>query len=321
MWTIKLWTHTSIWWWIFNAFHRSASIGWNVFQVFAKSPRWRNFIYDKLSKSEIERSRDWWSLYWQKWGIIHSVYLVNLAKPFDLAYHDIDSVIDDFKVAKIIWFGWVNVHLWKYGELPKDQAIENMCKNIWYILEQIKDYDVKFVLENTAWQGSEIGWNFKELWWFYDDLKKHLNKDLVEEKVYFCFDTAHARWAGYDIGDWDSVLTEFEKYIWLDKLYCFHLNDAKVPIWSRLDRHANIWCGFIWLHALNKVIKRAVENDRPLVLETPDEERWSQEITFIKKILSGEYDDKRIQDFHKKNFKTEFLKKFEDIAIWNSLFG
>lgn len=310
---IRIWAHTSIAWGISKSFERSFEIWWNALQIFAKSPRWWFFQSDKLSKEEINNSLEGWTKYNQIWWIIHSVYLINLAKDPKDSEKDIQSVIDDFEIAEKLWFAAVNVHLGKYWEYTKQQAIENMVNNLGVILERIKDSNVLFVFENTAGQGSEIGWNFEELWNFYDQLKEKFGKELVETKIKFCFDTAHAWWAWYDLNKWDEVLKLYDKYIWLNNLYCFHLNDSKAMLGSKLDRHANLGKGFIWLPALTKVIKWAAENDRPIVLETPDDKIWPQEIQMIKWILDWTFNEIMVTDFHKENFKTEVLKKFENV--------
>lgn len=311
--SLKLWAHMSIAWGIQKSFERSAWIGWNALQVFTKSPRGWFFVSDSLSSVQIELSKNWWTNFNQDFGIIHSVYLVNLAKNPEDAAKDKLSVIDDFQIAHKLWFQAVNVHLGKYWELTKQAAIHNMIVNVWEILEKTKDMDVYFVFENTAGQGSEIGWNFEELWSFYNDLLEKLDSELVKSKIRFCFDTAHGWGAWYDIWNWESVVADYDKYIGIDKLYCFHLNDAKVPMWSKLDRHAPLWTGFIWLPALAKVIRWASENNKPLILETPEEEKWPEEIKMIRSIADWSFTDNDIKEFHKKNYQTQSLKKFENL--------
>lgn len=245
-------------------------------------------------------------------GLVHSIYLVNIAKPFDEAERDRNSVINDFEIASKISFDAVNIHLGKYWTQSKLETFENMKKNIEYIFSKIWDTQVKFVFENTAWQGSEVWHRFDELGEFFEYLWKENSS-----RIFVCLDTAHAWWAWYDLNNWENILSEFDKYIGIDKLLCFHLNDAKVPNNSKLDRHANIGRWFVWLPTLQKVIIWANKNWRPLLLETPKSELWSEEIKMIKEIINWTFD---ISWFHQKYFQTEYLKKFEWLARGNSLF-
>ncbi len=317
---IKVWAHTSIAGGIQNIFQRSADIWGNAFQIFAKSPRWWFFGYENITESVVLDSLSQKKNLNQEYWMIHWVYLVNLAKNFDEAQNDINSVIDDFKIAHKLGLQSVNVHLWKYWKLTKQQAFQNMSDNMNKILDYANQTDVLFLFENTSGQGTEIGWNFEELAELSDFLKNKLWKWLVENKVRFCLDTAHLWWAWYDINDFENVLEQFDKNLWLEKLMCFHLNDTKVPLWSKLDRHANLGKGFIWIKALSKVIKWANQNDVPIILETPDNTLRAEEIKIIKWIASWTFDEKLIEDFHKKHFKTEYLKKFESFSKGESLF-
>jgi len=119
------------------------------------------------------------------------------------------------------------------------------------------------MLEMTAGQGTTIGYKFE-----------HINKiiELVEDKkrMSVCIDTAHIFAAGYDIvNNYKNVIEEFDEIIGLNLLKCFHMNDSKKELGSRVDRHENIGKGFIGL----KGFKNIMNDDRlehiPKILETP----------------------------------------------------
>ncbi|MEF2175313.1 MAG: deoxyribonuclease IV [Candidatus Absconditabacteria bacterium] len=312
--------HMSIAGGIDKAFSRSKEIGCNAFQVFAKSPRGRNFVSDKLDNNYVNFALQEFEKYDQKRGVIHSIYLINLGKKFDDAQLDRKSVIDDFIVADKLGFAGVNIHLGKYGDFTKQVAISNMVENVASILAETVNLKPFFVFENTAGQGTEIGWNFAELGELYNELKKHIGAEIVENRIRFCIDTCHAWASGYDINNWDEMMKEFESIIGRNKILFIHLNDAKSILGSKLDRHANLGRGFIGLNALKKVILRGNDNNVPLILETPNMDLWQEEITMIKGIVSGEFDDKQINEFNIKYYKTEFLKKFESFSNSNGLF-
>ena len=317
---LKIWTHTSIAWWIQKSLGRSYEIWWNWLQIFAKSPRWWNFWLPKLDDSVTKEFFSNNEKYGQNYKMIHSVYLINLAKSPNEATKDVESVIDDFKIASKLWFEAVNVHLGKYWDNTKQQAFDNMCKNLEPILEHAEQTWVIFLFENTTGQGSEVWYDFVELAEFYNYLKDKLWKDYIEKNIQFCFDTAHAWWAWYDINNFENVINEFDKNLGIDKLYCIHLNDSKVPVWTYLDRHANLGRGFMGIYALRKVIQRALKNNIPMILETPDDTLWAEEIQIIKKIAYNELSEWELEEFHRNYFKTEYLKKFQNYVSENSLF-
>lgn len=315
--SLKVWAHMSIAWWIYNAFERSYKIGWNALQIFAKSPRGWHFAYDNIQQQDYIKAVENFAEYNQKWWVIHSVYLINLAKNYNEAKQAINSVIDDFKIAEKIGFEAVNIHLGKYQDLSKQEAIKNMIDNVKIILEQTADSEVFFVFENTAGQWTEIWWNFEELADVYKALLDKL-QDIAYKRIKFCIDTAHAWWAGYNINDFEAVLEEFNRYIWVDNILFFHINDAKVPMWSKLDRHASLGRWFIGLSWLSQVIKWAVKNNKPLILETPQPDLWPEEINIIKSIANWKYWNEQIKQFDQKYKYTQTLKKFENYK--NSLF-
>jgi len=304
---LRIWTHTSIAKWPQLAFERSAEVGGNTLQVFAKSPRgWQipHYTKEQLDEGMVLRKK-----YWQVGGIIHSNYLANLSKPVSEIRYETDSIVHDFMLAHMHGYDGVNVHVGKsIGRTSIDEAMKNMVINLEKILKQVKDKwydDVQFLFENTAGQWSEIGSNLEELSYFWNTYLKDL-------PIKFCIDTAHCQWGGIDVNKRDEFVEEFDKKLWIDKLYSIHLNDAKVPLWAKRDRHASLGTGFIGRPGLSKVITRAAKNDRAMYIETPDPEIRSEEITKVKKIVA--WDTDRITKEHKKMFKSQALKKFIEPA-------
>lgn len=317
---IKIWAHMSIQNWIENPFKETIFYWWTYFQIFAKSPRWRFFTYDKLKNWYDWDPKNIFSKHNILWWMIHSVYLINLAKPVSNCENDRNSIVDDFKIAQYFWFDWVNVHLWKYVWQEKKEAINNMVENIKIIFSQIHWMKPYFIFENTSWQWSEIWSNFEELWEFIDICKKEFWKDFVESKLKICLDSAHLFWAWYDVCDFDNVLNQFDKNIWKNYIFWFHLNDSKVPLWSKLDRHASIWRWFIWLNWIFQIVKYWYENWLPIVIETPEPDFRQFEIQTIKDYSNWKIDNQFIEQFNKNYYCSQYLKKFENLATKNSLF-
>lgn len=296
--------HMSIAWGLHLAFERSAEIGWNSLQIFAKSPRGRSI--PSYTDEQYALAREYRTRYQQQWGIIHANYLANLSKPKQECEKDIASILHDFVVAHHTWFAAVNVHIGKQKWFTtKDEAFTNMAKNLEYILTENrkKSYTPLFLFEITAGQGSELGTSIEEIGYFFTNY-------LKDYPVAFCFDTAHARAAWNDLTHRDEVIGRWQEHIGQEKLFAFHLNDAKVPLWSRLDRHAPLGRGMIGRMRIIPLIQRAEKHNKPLYLETTDPERRPAEIARVRDIAQGK--TAAVEALHKKEFCSDILKKFHD---------
>lgn len=128
---------------------------------------------------------------------------------------------------------------------------------------------VKILLENTAGQGSSIGYRFEHL------------RDIIEgansDRLGVCFDTCHAFSAGYDLRDekaFKETFNAFDNIIGLDRLHAIHLNDTKTDLGSRVDRHDHIGLGKLGLESFRLVLKEFAHI--PKVLELPKENNWDE---------------------------------------------
>ena len=128
-----------------------------------------------------------------------------------------------------------------------------------------------------AGKGTEVGRSFEEL-------KGILDRTERKEKIGVCFDTCHVWDAGYDIvNDLDGVLRHFDEVIGLDRLFAVHLNDSKNECGSHKDRHEKIGLGKIGEEALMRVVNHPLLQNRPFILETPnDDEGYRKEIALVK---------------------------------------
>lgn len=122
--------------------------------------------------------------------------------------------------------------------------------------------DVKIALETMAGKGSEMGTSFEQL----AHIISHLEKP---ERVGICLDTCHINDNGLDVGDFDTILKDFDKTIGLNKLLVVHVNDTKNPMGAHKDRHENIGYGFLGFNILNKVVHHPLLKGIPMILETP----------------------------------------------------
>ena len=227
--------------------------------------------------------------------IVHAPYIVNLAneKNFDFS---ISFLRDELKRVDALGFDKVVLHPGSHVGVGSEKAIENI---VYCLNKVLVNTNVKILLETMAGKGTEVGINFNEIKSIIDGVN---NKDLIG----VCLDTCHIHDAGYDVSNFDNVLTEFDKIIGLDKLLCIHVNDSKNVIGAHKDRHENIGYGYIGFDNMISIIYNERVKDVPKILETPyvksDDDSYPPykfEIEMIKnkKFNSNLYND--VIDFYK----------------------
>ena len=124
---------------------------------------------------------------------------------------------------------------------------------------------VKLLLENTAGSGTALGSNFEEL--------AGILQSFPKGKLGVCIDTAHSWAAGYDLGSAGGVnktLSQFDKTVGFKNLHVIHVNDTKVKLGARVDRHAHIGEGSISLDGFSALLNFGWPEDLPVILETPE---------------------------------------------------
>jgi len=140
-----------------------------------------------------------------------------------------------------------------------------------------KTRGVSAVIENTAGQGSSLGYTFEHLRFIID---------LIEDKdrAGVCLDTCHTFAAGYDISNetaFNETIKKFETVVGLKYLKGMHLNDSKKGLGSRVDRHESLGKGTLGLNVFRYIINDPRFDNMPLILETPDESLWKEEIRLL----------------------------------------
>lgn len=242
----------------------------NAMQIFLKSPRGR---YEKnISDGEANAFRDYCRQHGIRFVVAHCSYLLNFTQDVSKDTWPLDSLITDLKNIHRLGGVGVVLHIGKYLELEAQQACRNLSANIADIMRRTEAENNWVILENTAGQGTEIGWQFPEL---ENIFKKELHS---HPRVRFCFDTAHAFAAGYDLRDAKGVAQvfgEFDARFGLDRLALIHFNDSLKDLGSRVDRHANLGQGKIGKDGLLAVARFAIAHQIPIVLETPEDDNGS----------------------------------------------
>jgi deoxyribonuclease-4 len=214
--------------------------------------------------------------------LAHDSYLINLASPSpDLYRKSLDAFVEELKRADFLGVPFLILHPGAHLGAGIRMGIGRVARALHRALELVKP-GVTVLLENTAGQGSSLGWRFEQL---AEILERTRNPD----RVGICLDTCHAFAAGYDIRTEDGykeTIREVDRLIGLNRILAFHVNDSKKDLGSRVDRHFHIGKGFIGLDAF-----RFLVNDRrfvsiPKILETPKGPDLREDITNLATLQS-----------------------------------
>lgn len=260
-----------------NAPVRAHAIGAKAFALFTgSSNRW---VSKEISDDEVEKFKDNCNLYGYTPAVIlpHDNFLINLGSPDEkkLAMSR-KSFLDEVNRCSRLGLTMLNFHPGSHlNELEESDCLDRIAESINITLD--KTHGVTAVLENVAGQGSNIGHTFEQL--------AHII-DKVEDKtrVGVCIDTCHAYSAGYDLGTeegYENTWNQFDSIIGRNYLKGMHLNDDKRELGSRIDRHASIGQGTLGNQFFTRLVNDPQLNGIPMILETPDEDIWAQEIAWL----------------------------------------
>lgn len=250
---------------------RAHSLGATGFALFSKNQRmWKS---PSLKEEEIVSFKENMNKYgFTKESVLpHAGYLINPASPDEeLKAKSLSLFLLEMERLKALGIDKINIHPGAYKEGDKKDGIKRSASMIDKVLSAFPEMFV--AVENTAGAGTIIGSSFEEL----DELLCFIKE---KDRVGFTLDTAHLYGAGYDVeNDADGILDLFFSRFGSSKLMGMHLNDSKVPLASKKDRHDNLGKGLIGWEAFHRIVKRKEVQDIPLILETPDEALWSEEI-------------------------------------------
>jgi deoxyribonuclease-4 len=237
----------------------------NAMQIFTKSPRGGNV--KPLDPGDVAEFQALCKQYGIKYVVAHSAYLLNFAKPIKNLPWMRESILSDFQRLHELGGHGVVVHIGKALDGERSIGIHHVIENAKYVVDATQKEGLDYILENTAGQGSEIGFQLEELAQVWKGLQG------FSPRIKHCLDTAHIWAAGYDIGTASGarlLLKEYDELIGIKDLACIHFNDSKKAKGARLDRHENIGDGQIGLEGLKTIAKFAAENSTPLILETPE---------------------------------------------------
>lgn len=259
-----------------NAPLNAMKIGANAFALFVKNQR--QWSAKPLSKENISQFKENLRLanISPKHVLPHNSYLTNLGHFDDEKRQiSIDAFLDEVARVEQLGLELINFHPGSHlKEISTEACLDNIANSINFILENSQN--VKLVIENTAGQGSNLGFKFEHLAYL-------INKCNDKSRIGVCLDTCHTFAAGYDIKEnYDKTMKEFDDIVGFKYLCAMHLNDTKFGLGSKKDRHESLGKGCLGSKTFENIIKDKRTDEIPLILETIDDSIWADEIKFLR---------------------------------------
>jgi deoxyribonuclease-4 len=258
----------------------AVSMGANTFQFFTRNPRGGSI--KKLSPDDIQAFLVLAKKHDFPVVLAHAPYTLNAAsdKPavLEFAY---EAMTEDLARMEYLPGNLYNFHPGSHVGQGTEAGIEKIASLLNRVLHPEQTTTV--LLETMSGKGSEIGGSFEEL-------REILDRVTLSEKMGVCMDICHVHDAGYDVvHNLDTVLSEFDRIIGLERLLAIHLNDSMNPLGSHKDRHALIGKGTIGLDAMVRVIRHPALRHLPFFLETPtDEVGHAEEIRVLREAYESQ---------------------------------
>lgn len=272
--------HTSSAGGVENAVAEAVRIGANALALFTRNQKsWvskpldpKNIAAFKeaLQKADIQ----------PKHVLPHDSYLINLGNPTEEGLQKSRAAfLDEMQRAEQLGLTLVNFHPGSHlNQISPEACLDLIAESINLTLSQTTT--AVAVIENTAGQGTNLGYDFA-----------HLARIIAgindKSRVGVCIDTCHTFAAGYDLSTeagYDQTFQQFDRIVGFNYLRAIHLNDSKKGVGSHVDRHESIGQGMLGEAFFGRLMRDSRFDDMPIILETPNEELWPEEIRYLRSL-------------------------------------
>ncbi len=211
----------------------------------------------------------------------HDSYLINLGSPKeDGLLKSREAFIDELTRCHQLGLKMLNFHPGSHlKEVDETTCLNTIAESINIALSKVPD--VMAVIENTAGQGSNLGYKFEHLAYIIERIED-------KSRVGICLDTCHTFTAGYDLATEDGykkTFSDFDNIVGAEYLKAIHLNDSKKELASKVDRHDSIGKGLIGTDFFYRFMNDSRFDNMPIILETPEDSLWKEEISYLYSLI------------------------------------
>lgn len=260
---------------------RAKEIGANAFALFTKNQRqWKAKPLEAKVIADFKRKCA--ALGFTDQQILpHDSYLINLGHPeAEGLEKSREAFLDEMQRCEQLGIKLLNFHPGSHlNKISTSECLAKIAESINITLDQTKE--VVAVIENTAGQGSNLGFEFEQLAEIIDQVED-------KSRVGVCIDTCHTFVAGYDLRtqeDCERTFKQFEEIVGYQYLRAMHLNDAKTDFGSKVDRHDSLGQGKIGIEPFKFIMQNPQFENIPLILETTNPDIWGQEIGLLRSFI------------------------------------
>ena len=265
---------------ICNAILNAEAIGANAFALFTRNQR--SWVSKPLATDEINSFRSLLAErgFEPQYVLPHDSYLINLGSPDDeILTKSRNAFLDEMKRAEQLGLTMLNFHPGSHlNKISEEECLDQIAHEINAALSQTKG--VTAVIENTAGQGTNLGWRFEHIRRIIDGIDD-------KSRVGVCIDTCHTLAAGYDLSTemgYQFCFDDFESIIGFQFLRAIHLNDSKKNAGSHVDRHETLGNGFLGKEFFSRFMHDPRFDNMPIILATPEPSLWAQEIEWLRSL-------------------------------------
>ena len=246
------------------AIDRAVTAGCSVLQIFTRnSNQWKG---KPVSDADAALFRTKFDSSGLREVISHDIYLINLASPpGEMRDKSLAAFRDELETCARLGINKIVMHPGSHLTDSPQNGLARVVEAFDQLFYEVPQFEGRVLIETTAGQGSNLGRTFEEL-------AAIISGSRYPEKFGVCFDTCHTFAAGYDIATEDGYrdsMEQFDRLIGLDRLDCFHLNDSKKGLGSRVDRHDHIGQGTLGLNPFRFILNDSRFTGVPKILETP----------------------------------------------------
>lgn len=277
--------HVSIAGGIHNAVERGVNSGCGVIQIFTQnSNQWKG---KAVSPAEAQLFRDKLAASGLSHVVSHDIYLINLAAaPGEVKDKSLIAFKEEMQRCAALGIEKIVMHPGSHTGDGEETGIRRICEAFDQLFGEVPQFTGKVLLENTAGQGTNLGYRF-------DHLKAIIEGSSYPTRFGVCFDTCHAFASGYPITDRDGyrrTFDDFDSALGIDKLMAFHLNDSKKGLGCKVDRHEHIGAGALGLEPFRFILNDPHFKLVPKFIETPKgdaDEMDAVNLNLLRSLIEG----------------------------------
>ena len=263
-----------------NAILAAEAIGANAFALFTRNQR--SWVSKPLAEEEIRLFKSLLSehAFDSRYVLPHDSYLINLGSPDEETLQKSRvAFLDEMQRAQQLGLGLMNFHPGSHlNRMSEEDCLDQIAREVNRALIQTEG--VTAVIENTAGQGSNLGWRFEHIRRIIDGIDD-------KSRIGVCIDTCHTHAAGYDLSTemgYQFCMDDFERVVGWQYLRAVHLNDSKKIAGSHVDRHETLGNGSLGKDFFVRFMHDSRFDNIPIILETPDPFRWADEIAWLRSL-------------------------------------